>query len=380
MAEWNPLWTKPLSHGEIVLPPAEDDLAWLTGDPTEDSDSGSSYRNSRAVLPKLKCFLAGFGGTRDLRPTKRVKDVIREPATELETFTRHCLWSERRERMRAALARAGAEEARMLRFDECGSHAVVERKAGTEDVRIVGFVCRDRFCEPCGRGVAWLITQNVEHAFGEPTWRLLTLTVKHRPVSLADQVKRLDDCFRRFRRTDAWKAHVNLGIVFLETKLADDGVGWHPHYHAMLDGTYWPVDDLRERWLKCTGDSNHVKINLVRGSTRVFRYVAKYVTKGVSNAILEDPTAFAELFRAWHHRRVCRLAGDCPGLRLRSRAVADGEWKSVGRLDDLVGSARAGEPGSVALLRRAIPASRCAAVVAGTAGQIVLAKMTENVI
>lgn len=173
--------------------------------------------------------------------------------------------------------------------------------------------CRDRLCPRCqvdrGRVAALRITE-LAKSFNAP--RFITLTLKHRNASLASELDRLSAAFKAVRRHAGWKRHVKGGAYAVQvTRNPSTGL-WHVHLHLIVEGTYWPQDQLSKAWLAATGDSPVVDIQAIPDRAATARYVATYVTK--PNSILDWPAAaVCEYAEAMHGRRTLHTFGCAHG-------------------------------------------------------------------
>jgi hypothetical protein len=135
--------------------------------------------------------------------------------------------------------------------------------------------------------------------------RFLTLTLRSTNAPLADQLDRLIDCFRRLRRLNLWKTHVAGGVWAIEVTWSAERGQWHPHLHAIIDGTYLPWAALRDAWSAITGDSSIVDIRRCDDARDAARYISSYIGKLADVASL--PEARVVEYAAALHRR--RLSG-----------------------------------------------------------------------
>jgi len=187
--------------------------------------------------------------------------------------------------------------------------------------------CRDRCCPHCAwhrsRDAAARATEACRHLNAA---RFLTLTVPHVPAPLADQLKALRAAFTRLRRTKSWRAHVPGGIYGLEVKLSTNDGRWHPHLHAVIDGTYYPQDEIREMWRLALNNPDSpwkigpdeplmVHIEAVLDRRKVGDYVGKYVTKPADLETWPE-LALAEYAAAMHGQRLLHTFGTLHGVKL----------------------------------------------------------------
>lgn len=271
------------------------------------------------------------------------------PADKCETHFRHDGWKVTRERVAAALQRICVPMARQERFNHCGSGCVIEVCGVSGRARAVSNHCHDRFCKPCGDQRSRLIAANLERHLDQREARFITLTLKHNPSRLCDQVERLMTCFRRLREWVGWEECVKGGAAFLEVKLARDNRTWHPHLHIIAEGSYLAHHRLSEKWLSITGDSSIVDIRFVRDPGEVVRYVAKYASKPLDSTLFRSPDHLDEAMLALRGKRLCNTFGSWRGLKLEERPEDPGSWTPVCSLVNLRRAVADGEAWAAAL-------------------------------
>lgn len=110
---------------------------------------------------------------------------------------------------------------------------------------------------------------------GKPT-KFLTLTIKDRPVSPAEQALLLSDALRKLIKR--WKRHKRGAEIEYCAVFEPHPSSGRPHLHIMLRAPY-----TRQQWLsrQMTDllDSPIVDIRAITDRRKVARYVAKYITK-----------------------------------------------------------------------------------------------------
>lgn len=125
----------------------------------------------------------------DLSPMGRAEAIavhlrMPPPLTPAEEAYRHGRWRERRRAVRESLVRQGAGVARLTRFDRCGALMRVQCSPSTGAARMVGWYCRDRWCEPCGKSRSLKIAARLDEWMGDRKARALTLTIQSNGQSL----------------------------------------------------------------------------------------------------------------------------------------------------------------------------------------------------
>ncbi|KKL67274.1 hypothetical protein LCGC14_2136620 [marine sediment metagenome] len=167
------------------------------------------------------------------------------------------------------------------RFLGCGRNAWVQHSASHNRYRIRSDTCKLRWCPSChaskGHHVREYLRQFID-ANRDTRLRLVTLTLRHSPDPLRDQLDRLRKAFRRLRQRKFWKSCVAGGIGTIEIKRTDAGE-WHPHLHIVATGRFIDQDLLSREWLQVTANSRIVDVREVYTHRAAIEYLCKYVTK-----------------------------------------------------------------------------------------------------
>jgi hypothetical protein len=140
-----------------------------------------------------------------------------------------------------------------------------------------------------------------------------------RDGDLLKGIKSLWRAWNSLRRSVCWQRHVVGCVVAFEVTRGKDGKSWHPHLHVLMEGDYFPVEELRQRWVKATkGRGQVVDIRQAYSA----RDLVKYVTKSAD--LIGDPAALDELLTAIYRMRILRTYGtffalnvedeDAPGI------------------------------------------------------------------
>lgn len=269
-----------------------------------------------------------------------------EGITPEESEFRHSGWAVIRHRVYQALQRCHVGEHRVSRFANCGSGAWLYRSRDVQDLAIRCNKCGDRFCVACGRERSSTITNALCTLMAGKDCRFTTLTLRHSPTPLADQISRLYRSFTALRRREFWKSAVDGGAAFLEVKIGRDGL-WHVHLHAIVEGRYLDQRQLSREWHAVTGDSSIVDVRSITDYETRASYVTKYVTKPADSTVYHVPEKLDELVCSMRGRRLCTTFGTWRGTELEPTEETGVEWVAVGRLDTLKSNAAAGDPEAV---------------------------------
>lgn len=275
----------------------------------------------------------------DFPPSPVDPDVV-----EVHQTFRHSFWRLRRSRVADALLRQGARTDTLRRFGRCGESAWVLRDPADHDrVRLATNRCRHHWCEACQRDRRRVVTANLRTALEGRTVRLLTLTLAARPEPLADQLKRLVDSFRLFRRRPDVRRRVDGGVYFLEVTFNEHTERWHPHLHVLFEGEYLPQPVAKMTWLDVTGDSYIVDLRPINGPDGAASYVAKYATKAVSATVWTSPRRLDEAMKALTFHRTFQTFGTWKCFNL-SKVPEDGTlWVPICTLATLIDRAKHGD-------------------------------------
>jgi hypothetical protein len=286
------------------------------------------------------------------------------PLTPEEEDFRHRPWKRRRAAVAEALTMTGK---RRERFLCCGSCARVLIRADGQDVKLIACKCRDRWCDPCRFETASLVRKNLErHLFDRRrgrtrVFRAITLTLKSRDEHPRASKQRIFKAFRRLRAGKWWKRMGDSigGAPFFELTLSKKTMLWHPHLHIIHEGPFMPVEELRAEWHRVTGDSFIVDVRIIDDDKAAAREVAKYASKGVTSpeddpdaaCVHDHPAKLREAMEALQGLRLCATYGSWRGFKLLAKEKpADNEWRDVGRLDEIIARARAGDVWATGLL------------------------------
>jgi hypothetical protein len=267
-------------------------------------------------------------------PTAPPREPHQPTLTYAQTF-RHSGWKPIRLAVLAAMQAASVGANRIARFMACGSQVHLAYDPAQPDHAVVrGTYCHDRFCLPCAAARAFHVSRTVTEIIGHRRCRMLTLTLRSQPGPLRPQLARLQNCFRKLRRTRLWNKAVKGSVAFLELTHNHDTETWHPHLHILALGTYIAKQPLADLWHEITGDSFIVHLTLCNDATDVCRYVTKYVTKPLTFVGFRRSDLLAEALLAMGGTRLCTTTGCLRGLAL-NRRPADKTYKFLATLEQL---------------------------------------------
>jgi len=293
-----------------------------------DTDETASHVPPKEPLPQVE----------GLRDDYRLTPILPE-----EVEFRHSGWTARRRNVWDALVRTVQSPARLDRFRNCGSGCVVEWHPEEKRWRLSANYCRDRCCQPCGAARSHQVEAALRSWIDDRPLRFVTLTLRHTPhLTLAEQLKRLYDCFGCLRRRIWWKDKVKGGVAILELKLGHDAL-WHPHLHILLESKFLPQKGLSHEWFAVTGDSYIVDVRLVGGTDNELRYVCKYVGKPLDSSVYNRAPMLDEFVRAIKGKRLILPFGTWHKLNLDAESKQSIGWITIGSLAGLIADAQTDE-------------------------------------
>ena len=217
------------------------------------------------------------------------------------------------------------------RYRSCRTQAYFFRHRETGEVRVVGQSCKIRWCYICGRSKAQVLSRRLTawtQAARHP--KLLTLTLRHSPAPLIDQLTALYTFFRRLRLHPLTKKALLAGHWFVQLTYNSETHCWHPHIHAICVGKFLDNKVLSHVWHGITHTSYIVDCRSIKDPTKVAIYVARYAARPCSLKTLPIERRL-EVIAAFHGRRLHNAWGKLARVGLPPREKFDPEiWAPVG--------------------------------------------------
>jgi hypothetical protein len=186
--------------------------------------------------------------------------------------------------------------------------------------------CSMRLCPHCSRRRSLTLAGRVEaFVVGNTPLRYVVLAERN-SFDLAEGIASLWAAWTRLRRWVRWKRKVKGCIVALEVTRNRENGTWHPHLNVLMEGEYFPFEELRQAWGEATGHRGQT--SYIRAANEgTVRELIKYVTK-ISD-LLGDAPALDEFLTAVKGARLIRTYGSFRGI-----SVADEENPETGRCPD----------------------------------------------
>jgi hypothetical protein len=183
--------------------------------------------------------------------------------------------------------------------------------------------CRDRMCPRCqderARKVRGRIRDLVA-TYNAP--RFLTLTLAPDGTGLSSRLTRLIRSYRELRRRRSFREYVSAGVAAIEIVRNQETGEWHVHLHAVVDGDYYPQQQLSDDWRSVTDDSFIVDIRSVHDRNATSDYIAKYVSKA-TDIHAWPPAAVREYAISTTGRRVLITSGLSHSCNVDPRKLVD---------------------------------------------------------
>ena len=229
------------------------------------------------------------------------------------------------------------------RFRSCGQRSFVLRsRDDPPSYKLVSATCRNRFCHACQADRGRLIAANLREKLPATQLRFLTLTVKAEGLALSAALDHLYTSFAKLRRMAIFKRHVSGGLAVLEVTWSPVSGRWHPHFHCLLQGDFFPQSQLKAAWQRATGDSYIVHIKPAGDTAGIAGYLTKYLTKSLSKGVWSDPPRLAEAMSALHGRKLLIAFGAWHRLRLLEPPLDDRSWDTYSAAGELLSRVLAG--------------------------------------
>lgn len=198
----------------------------------------------------------------------------------------------------------------------CCENPMVYASDDGKHVRMAERRCRSRCCPRCAKFRANELTSKLIGICRRmDSRRMVTLTMRSVDEPLRDQLCELRRSFGRLRRSRQWKDLVTGGVYTVEVTMNRETGLWHPHLHAIIDGSYFPCMDLKAAWEKASKGSTIAHIRAVPSATQAARYVSSYVAKS-SDARSFTDAVVAEWAEQVHGLRLASTFGNLHGVKI----------------------------------------------------------------
>jgi hypothetical protein len=179
----------------------------------------------------------------------------------------------------------------------------------------------------------------------------VTLTLGKDSASLSERLNRLLLAWSKLRRLKRWSERVKGGGAVVQITRGKSGGHWHVHLHAVVQCRYLDARWLSSAWHECTGDSFIVDVRGVTDARGQAKYLARYATKGIDRSVVCDPESLLECVVCLRGRRLLLPFGGWFGRDTEAPTKPCREYRRVGRVVEIINSAKRGEQWAIGVLR-----------------------------
>lgn len=232
------------------------------------------------------------------------------------------------------------------RYDQCGTNAWVQENLKTGQCRLIFNTCKLRVCPICSRIAARRVKERLQTALSGTRlkkWRLITLTVRSEPVTLKDSIQSLVAAFKRLRRTDNWRRYITGGYAVLEITFNQQTQLWHPHFHVVAGGLFYPWRELRDDWTACSDGSTVTDIRAIKTTAGAIHYLTSYLGKLAQADTATPIERLTEYYRTIQGMRFLISFGAAPPPKKPPKEPLTDDWRNVCQLWQYVIALRDGE-------------------------------------
>lgn len=242
----------------------------------------------------------------------------------------------------------------LRRYDACGENAWIQENPKTGHCRVTFNTCKLRVCPICSRIAARRTKQRLTAAL-EGTrlrkWRLITLTLPSTDEPLKTSIESLKSSFKRLRKSANWKKYITGGYAVLEVTLSPKTGRWHPHFHVVAGGLFYPWKELRADWLLASDGATVTDIRAIKTTAGAIHYLTAYLSKLPKPDGPGAVAKMAEYYRTIQGSRFLIAFGKAPPPRKPDKKLALDEWKNVCPLWQWIIALRDGQPWAARLSR-----------------------------
>lgn len=189
--------------------------------------------------------------------------------------------------------------------------------------------CSVRVCPHCAYRRTLVLAGRMERFTVNRAGLRYAVLAERNCTDLSDGVALLWESWTSLRRSVRWKKHVRGCVVAMEvTYNAKEGT-WHPHLNVLIDGDYFPFEELNQAWVAAT--EGRGRTTFIRAADQgTVRELIKYVTKVAD--LLDDADVLDEFLSAIERKRLVRTYGTFYGLKVDDEELPqqDGDCPDCG--------------------------------------------------
>jgi len=190
--------------------------------------------------------------------------------------------------------------------------------------------CSVRLCPHCAHRKGKMQATRVQKFIVGRSVRYVVLAERN-STNLAAGIRSLYAAWNSLRRSARWKGKVKGSIAVLEVTYNKTSRTWHPHLNVLMEGDYFPFEELNQAWVKATEGKGQTSFIRAADAGTAFELV-KYTLKiaelkdsplgAVYELLIADPAALDEFLSAVYGVRLIRTYGT-----FRSMPMEDDEAK-----------------------------------------------------
>ncbi len=187
--------------------------------------------------------------------------------------------------------------------------------------------CSVRICPHCSHRRSKILAARTQtFVVGKAGLRYVVLAERN-SENLEAGLRSLWASWTRLRRSVRWKRKVRGSIVALEVTYNAKEKTWHPHLNVLMEGEYFPFEELNQAWDKATEGNG--KTSFIRAADEGTVYeLIKYVTK-ISD-LLDDAAVLDEFLSGVYGCRFIRTYGTFHGLKVEDENDPEEECPDCG--------------------------------------------------
>ncbi len=173
--------------------------------------------------------------------------------------------------------------------------------------------CSVRVCPHCSHRRSKILAARTQEFLVGKTGLRYAVLAERNSANLQEGIASLWASWTRLRRSVCWKRKVKGCMVVLEVTYNRAKATWHPHLNVLMEGEYFPFEELRKAWSEAT--SHRGRTSFIRAADEgTVHELIKYVTK-ISD-LLDHANALDEFLTASAGKRFIRTYGTFRGLSL----------------------------------------------------------------
>lgn len=192
--------------------------------------------------------------------------------------------------------------------------------------------CAVRVCPHCAHRRAKILAARTQALLEGKTGLRYAVLAERNSGNLQKGIASLWKAWSSLRRSVRWKRKVKGCIVALEVTYNPQKRTWHPHLNVLMEGEYFPFEELNQAWIKATrgnGRTSRIQAADENSVFELLKYTLKIADRdgntGEFRLILEDPAAIDEYLAAVYGSRLVRSYGTLHGLKVEDEEKPEQE-------------------------------------------------------